>query len=195
MIRPLGDAHTSIRARDLKTSFWGNRKDVDRFVGDGVNHYFNVVVPELTRVTDRYLRPPIRKWCNDQVQFAWLADSVGYLRLLSFAGYTNDNAVANGLRALEAALDTIFGGPARMQALVIDVRVNSGGSDAYALAVLSRLATGEYVGYRKQARADPVDRSKWTPLQRRIIHPSTRPGFQGTVRLALHPPQRSLSYP
>jgi C-terminal processing protease CtpA/Prc len=137
----------------------------------------------LTGLTDRYLREPIRNWCNNQIQFAWLSDSVGYLRLLSFEGYTNEGTIASGLPALEAALDTIFGREigARMRALVIDVRLNSGGSDPYALAVASRLTSRQYLAYRKQARADPVDATKWTPLQPVTIHPSDRPGFIGEI--------------
>lgn len=183
MIRPLQDSHTNIRATSLRRSYWGYREVSKRFLDEGFGNYFNVIVPRLTAVTDRNLLQPIRKWCNDQVQFAWLSDSVGYLRLLSFSDYTDDGTVASGLPALEAALDTIFARQAvdRMRALVLDVRLNSGGSDAYVIAVTSRLVARNHVAYSKQARRDPADPTKWTPLQPLTVSPSDRPSFRGPI--------------
>jgi C-terminal processing protease CtpA/Prc len=87
---------------------------------------------------------------------------------------------SSGLAALEAALDDIFAEP-DLKALILDVRVNFGGYDPYGLALASRLATSEYVAYSKEARMDPVDRTKWTPGQRSVVRPGTRPGFKGPV--------------
>src|SRR5207248_3076329 len=85
----------------------------------------------------------------------------GYLRIVSFSNYSSHGAIAEGLASLESALDAIFSDPA-LRALVIDVRINFGGTGSYGLAIASRLATNEYVAYSVQARADPVDRNKWT---------------------------------
>lgn len=103
-------------------------------------------------------------------------DRTGYLRLLSFGGYSRHN----DLKALESALDVIFSDP-KLQALVIDMRLSFGGSDQLGLAIASRLATGEYLAYTKQARADPVHRDKWTPGDPVWVQPSSRPGFRGLV--------------
>jgi hypothetical protein len=43
------------------------------------------------------------------------------------------------------------------------VRINFGGADPYGLEIASRLATGDYLAYAKQARLDPVDHNRWTP--------------------------------
>jgi len=104
----------------------------------------------------------------------------GYLRILSFSGYAKEGGYAAGLAALEAALDEIFSDSA-LQGLVIDVRINGGGADPYGLAIASRLATVEYLAYTKEARADPVDRNKWTPGDPSRVRPSSRPGFRGPV--------------
>src|SRR5262245_19955246 len=169
MIRPFGDAHTFIGARAIEKSFSGYRPGAER------------ARPSVFEATDRaYLKGPLRKFCQDQVQYGHLDDSTGYLRLLSFSGFSARRDFASGLAELESALDAIFA-EATLKALVIDVRVNYGGSDPYGLAIASRLATAPYLAYTKVARADPVDRKKWTPGDPNRVVPSARPGFRGPV--------------
>jgi C-terminal processing protease CtpA/Prc len=114
------------------------------------------------------------------VQYARVNETTGYLRILSFSGYSKERGFANGLAALETALDEIFSDP-KLKALVIDVRINFGGDDGYGLEIASRLATADYLAYTKVARADPVDRNKWTPEDPSMVRPSARPGFRGPV--------------
>jgi C-terminal processing protease CtpA/Prc len=138
-------------------------------------------MPALLSVTDRtYLTTPLRTFCSDQIQYGHAGRTIGYLRVLSFGGYTTEGDFASGLAALEAALDTIFADPA-LDGLVIDVRINFGGADPYGLAIASRLATSEYLAYTKEARADPIDRNRWTPGDPSRVRPSSRPGFRGRV--------------
>ncbi len=181
MIAPFGDAHTFIRAPELKRTFRTHRPGTDRVVKGGFEEFRSKGLPALLAVTDRaYLKTPPRKWCKDQIQYGHIDNSTGYLRILSFSDYSNDGGFAGGLAALEAALDTIFSDPA-LNRLVIDVRVNFGGFDPWGLAIASRLATGEYLAYTKEARADAVDRNKWTPGDPSRVRPSSRPGFRGPV--------------
>jgi C-terminal processing protease CtpA/Prc len=109
-----------------------------------------------------------------------LGDGLGYLRILSFSGYVKDGGFAEGQAALEAALDEIFADPPT-RGLVIDVRINFGGADPYGLAIASRLASREYLAYTKEARADALDRTRWTPGDPSLVAPSPRPGFRGPV--------------
>ena len=135
----------------------------------------------VLEITDRaYLKDPLRKFCENQVQYGHLDQSTGYLRILSFSGFSAAGDFASGLAELENALDNIFS-DTNLKRLVIDVRINSGGADPYGLAIASRLATHEYLAYTKVARADPVDRNKWTPSDPSIVRPSTRPSFLGSV--------------
>lgn len=182
MIKPFNDAHTSISAPSLKRGFRALREGTDRIINStgGSATFRKEGVPKLLgMVNQHYLSGPIRSWCNDQVQYSHLNDSTGFLRITSFSGYAKGGFAA-GLTALDAALDTIFTDP-RLKGLVIDVRINFGGADPYGLAIASRLATSEYLAYSKEARADPVDRNKWTPGDRSMVKPSTRPGFHGPV--------------
>jgi hypothetical protein len=182
MIKPFGDAHTSIGAPDLKRQFHAYRPGSDRiFKGGNGNKFRTEEMPILLGVTERvYLKDPLRKFCNDQLQYGHLDSTTGYLRILSFSGYAKGRGFAEGMTALEAALDAIFSDP-QLKALVIDVRINFGGADPYGLAIASRLATNEYLAYTKEARADPVDRNRWTPGDPSVVRASSRPGFRGPV--------------
>ena len=187
MIQPFGDAHTFISAPKLKLSFHGLRPGTDRAVIDTVGtadfgKFRKSGMPKLWAVTDRiYLHDhPLQQFCNGQLQYGHLDNATGYLRILSFSGYSKQHGFSPGLEALEAALDEIFS-DAALHALIIDVRTNFGGDDPYGLEIASRLATTEYLAYSKQARADPVDHDKWTPADSSIIRPSSRPGFRGPV--------------
>lgn len=181
MIAPFEDAHTTITAKPIDRRYHGFRKGTDRLARHGIRDFRTKDLPPVLAVTNGKLRAPLRKWCNDQVQYGHLDESTGYLRILAEAGYTSkEEDFAGGLVALEAALDAIFADP-KLKGFVLDVRINFGGADPYGLALASRLATTEYVAYIKEARSDPFDRTKWTPGQPSVVRPSTRPRFQGPV--------------
>jgi hypothetical protein len=184
MIEPFHNLHTYIDAPDLKREFHTWRPGTDRVVkgvpGGLGRRRLSQTLPTLLAPTERaYLQTPLSKWCNDQVQYAHVNETTGYLRILSFSGYSKQPGFANGLTALQTALDHIFSDP-KLKVLVIDVRINFGGNDLYGVEVASRLATADYLAYTKVAR-DPLARKKWTPEDPIIVHPTTRPGFRGPV--------------
>jgi hypothetical protein len=174
MIEPFEDAHTSIRAEAIGETWTGTRKSatwLDR-----------AERPRAFEITEqKYVRGPLRSWCNGQLQYGRLDGGVAYLRLKSFSGYGPEAGFESGLTALEEALDSIFADAASWRGLVIDVRINGGGSDPYGLAIASRLATSPYTAYSKQARSDPDDPSRWTEPQPSRVQPSSRPSFHGPV--------------
>jgi hypothetical protein len=182
MIKPFGDIHTVIDAPKLKRQFEGIRPGTNRILkGQTEEEFQKSDMHKLLAVTDRaWLEGPVRKFCNDQIQYGHIDNVTGYLRIVSFSSYSRHGGVAQGLMALESALDAIFSDPA-LRALVIDVRINFGGSGPYGLAVASRLAASEYLAYSIHARADPVDRNKWTEGYRAMVRPSSRAGFRGPV--------------
>ena len=183
MIGPFGDTHAFLAAPAIDRVAQRRRPGTDRVVKGDFQAFRRSGMAALLDVTDRaYLKTPLRKFCNDQIQYGHIDEATGYLRILSFSNYAKGGFAA-GLAALEAALDDIFSDRA-LGALVIDVRINGGGADPYGLAIASRLATSEYLAYTKLARADPIDRNKWTPGDPSLVRPSARPGFRGpTVEL------------
>ena len=179
MIQPFGDEHTSIDAPAIGKTF----------------HEFRLgIEPSPTsvlKVTDRaYLKSPLKKFCKNQVEYGHIDEATGYLRILSFSGFSAAGDFASDLAELEKALDTIFSDP-NLKRLVIDVRTSRGGADPYGLAIASRLTAHEYLAYTKVARADPVDRKQWTPGDPSIVKPSTRPGFRGPIVELTGPTTRS----
>jgi C-terminal processing protease CtpA/Prc len=142
-----------------------------------VDHFADHERWDLFAMINRsYLQGPPRMFCNKHLQCGHIDDATGYLRILSFGGYARRDDAS----ALESALDTIFSDP-KLRALVIDMRLSFGGSDKLGLAIARRLAASEYLAYSVQARADPLDRNRWTPSDPVTIQPSTRPGFHGPV--------------
>ena len=179
MIEPFGDAHSFLEAPAMKREFSGRRPGSDRIFGGDPERFRASGMRRLLDVTDRaYLPGGTRKYCNGKIEYGHLDASTGYLRILSFSGYARRGGHAAGMEALVKALDEIFADP-RLQALVIDVRINFGGSDAYGLEIANRLASAEYVAYTKHARSDPMDRNRWTPGDPSVVRPSGRPGFKG----------------
>lgn len=180
MIQPFYDEHIGLDAPAIGMSFHEFRLGTE----PPTESVFNA--------TDKaYLKSPLQKFCNDQLKYGHIDETTGYLRILSFAGFSDgDFDFASDLAKLEKALDTIFSDP-HLKRLVIDVRCCGGGLDPYELAIASRLTTREYLAYTKVARADPVDRKKWTPGDPSIIKPSTRPGFRGPIVELIGPGTRS----
>jgi C-terminal processing protease CtpA/Prc len=123
-----------------------------------------------------WLQAAPRMFCRKHIQYGHIDDATGYLRILSFGGYSKHD----DLKALESALDTIFS-DRKLRALVIDTRLSFGGSDELGLAIARRLASSDYLAYTVQARADPVDRDRWTPSEPITIQPSSRPSFRGPI--------------
>jgi hypothetical protein len=174
MVEPFEDAHTSIRAPNINQTWSGTRKSENWLER-----------PERARalevIDQKYLRTPLRSWCNGQLQYALLDGGVGYFRLRSFSRYGAEPGFESGRVALEAALDAIFAEASKWPGLIIDVRINGGGSDPYGLAIAARLATAEYLAYSKQARSDPADPRRWSKEQPSLVRPSSRPSFKGRV--------------
>jgi hypothetical protein len=186
MIEPFHDHHTYIEASNINRIFQGNRVGTDRLLKANGDEFRSKTMPALWAITNRlYITTPFRGFCQSaafpdgQVQYARVDDRIGYLRITAFGCRKNGDGFLQGLENLESALDEIFSDPG-LHGLVIDVRINFGGGDAYGLLIASRLATQKYLAYTKVAR-DPVDRNGWTPGDPSIVEPSSRSGFHGPV--------------
>ena len=174
MIGPLEDAHTSISAPDIGKRMGFRRADPDSIGANGRPRISEII-------TTKYLRGPLRSWANGRVSFGYLPDSIVYMRVTSFSGYTQDGSFRSALAALDAALDTIFADTKGWRGLIIDVRVNGGGADPLGLAIAARLTSAPYLAYNKVARNDPDNAKQMTAAQPSMVTPSSRPGWRGPV--------------
>ncbi len=174
MIAPLEDAHTSLSAPDIARRIGWRRSDPDSIGPNGRPRIAEII-------TTKYLRTPLRTWAQNRVSFGYLPDSIAYMRITGFAGYTQDGSFRSALTALDAALDTIFADTRGWRGLIIDVRINGGGADPLGLAIAARLTASPYLAYNKVARNDPNDATKMTVGQPSMVTPSSRPGWRGQV--------------
>lgn len=191
MIEPLHDAHTSIRAKSIQQRFHGFRPTADPMQRKNAARITEII-------ETKYVREGLRDFCNKQLQFGLLRSSrdasssgsrgnlrtaaIGYLRIHSFDDYSNDREFVKQVDVLETALDSIFA-DSKLTGLVIDVRINGGGSDVFGISIASRLATEEYLAYSKVTRNDIRDADHRTPPQPVIVDVNPRPGFRGPVVL------------
>jgi hypothetical protein len=176
MVEPLHDAHISVRGASPGQRFHSLRADTHE-VDDKTSRKIKEIIE------NNYVHGRLKSRCNGQVSFGVLPDSIGYLRITAFAGYTTRFDFDEQANALEKALDEVFQDGDKLRGLIIDVRINHGGSDPLGVIVASRLATKEYLAFAKKARNDPGDPNKFTPRQDTPVRVATRPHFYGKAVL------------
>lgn len=185
MIEPLHDAHTFLRGSSPEQAYYGWRSGTDPF-REGQRR------GEFYALQERYLQEtyhtlPLQKGCDGDFGFTLLPGSLGYLRIATFWRYTPDGDYDRGLAALDEALDRFLPQVPADGGLVIDVRLNPGGNDGWATAIAGRLTDTPYLAYRKEARSDPQDASRWSASQRIWVRPRRRRRFHGEVILLTGP--------
>ncbi|MFF4730266.1 S41 family peptidase [Streptomyces mirabilis] len=131
---------------------------------------------------------PLLTFANGRIGYARLPDGTGYLRISGFGGYEGKSPTyARDSAILDQTLSQVI--RRGLRGLVLDLRINVGGSDALALQVAGRLTERAYVAYAKRARNDPTDRVA-TPTRSRYAS-SRHPTGSGTPALS----QCSLTSP
>ncbi|MFE2373452.1 S41 family peptidase [Streptomyces sp. NPDC059398] len=147
MVRPLYDAHVAVL--------------------DGDRHFAQVrpgtamLSQELdTKVKSYIVRRDLggaqpQEFANGRISYADLPGGQGYLRISGFAAYDRqDPSYGAQLAELDRALDTVLTvrRTASLRGLVIDLRINGGGSDSLGLHIAGRLTDTPYLAYRKRTR-------------------------------------------
>nr|WP_239144572.1 S41 family peptidase [Streptomyces sp. SID14515] len=126
----------------------------------------------------------VQDFANGRITYADLPGGQGYLRISGFGGYAGeDTSYAAQLAELDKALDTALGKdrPRRPSGLIIDLRINGGGSDALGIHIAERLTDTPYVAYAKRARNAPADPTKHTRPQPAYITPAQGPRYTGPL--------------
>ncbi|WP_431047705.1 S41 family peptidase [Streptomyces sp. P1-3] len=177
MVKPLNDAH--VHVAHPKGYFARPRP--------------GTVVPseELDKRTTSYITKRdlgghrLQEFARGRIGYADLPGDQGYLRVSGFGGYTADrhNSYAANSAELDRALDAVLtaGRTARLRGLIIDLRINGGGSDALGLRIAERLTDRGYRAYAKQARNDPADPARFTRPQPITVHPAPGPRYTGPI--------------
>ncbi|GGS21366.1 peptidase [Streptomyces aureoverticillatus] len=126
----------------------------------------------------------VRDFAKGRITYADLPGGQGYLRVSGFSGYAGDGAPYTAqLAELDRALSSVFTKERtrRLKGLVIDLRINGGGSDALGIHLAGRLTDTGYVAYSKRARNDPADPARHTRPQPVRVTPADAPRYTGPV--------------
>lgn len=136
MIGKLNDGHTLIFS-GLKTTLSREKGEREKLYADNAKTMRKNIL--------RYVRGPLQSRLNERMQYGKMEDGIGYLALNGFGEFDMreiDRALADAAKEL--------GGH---RGIVVDLRFNGGGSDAFALAVANRFADQKKLAFSKHARS------------------------------------------
>ncbi|MFF1655334.1 S41 family peptidase [Streptomyces sp. NPDC058255] len=164
MVLPLYDAHVGIDAGD--TGNFGQSRPGTIVPGPGLDQQAQRFVEQHDLAGTR-----LQAFANGRIGYAGLPDGTGYLRISGFGGYDHDSpAYARNSAILDRTLSQVIG--PGLRGLMLDLRINGGGSDALALHVAERLTDRPYGAYAKRVRNDPADPGRHTRPQPIRVQPA-----------------------
>lgn len=119
----------------------------------------------------------VKTAANDQI--AWVAQNeIGYLFIGALSDFVeDDDNIDNQLKALELALDNILDDFRHVQGVIIDIRLNGGGSDSASVKIANRFVDHKRHIFSKQTRLG----GGRTPLQKVYAEPEGAFQFTGPV--------------
>lgn len=177
MVTPLYDAHVAVG-------------DSDKYFAQG-RPGTELPTEELDEKVKKYIvrrdlakAHNLRDFANGRITYADLPGGRGYLRISGFEGYAAEGAPYSAERAvLDETLDAVLTSKRtkRLKGLIIDLRINGGGSDLLGLRIAERLTDSPYVAYRKRARNDPADPTRYTRPEPIRVTPARAPHYTGPI--------------
>ncbi|WP_254709084.1 S41 family peptidase [Streptomyces lunaelactis] len=176
MVAPLHDAHVAVIAGE--TGSFGAVRPGTEMPTEEMDAKVSAYIEK------RDLRGgKLRQFAGGRIGYAELPGGQGYLRITGFGGYTEAQDFAANSAVLKETLDTIFtqASTARLRGLIIDLRINGGGSDSLGLQLAGRFTDSPYFAYAKRARNDPADASRFTRPQPQYVQPAAAPRYTGPI--------------
>lgn len=177
MVEPLHDAHVAVQ--DGERIFAQVRPGTV-----GPSGELDAEVKKFIVERDLKDARNLQDFADGRITYADLPGGQGYLRISGFGGYAGEGAPYAAQSAeLDRALNTVLGKerPQRLKGLIIDLRINGGGSDALGIHIAERLTDTPYAAYAKRARNDPADPTKHTRPQPVYVTPAPGPRYTGPV--------------
>ncbi|MFF4798080.1 S41 family peptidase [Streptomyces sp. NPDC001351] len=179
MVAPLHDAHVAVQDGDRVFAQGRPGTEIPTEQLDARAKKF-IVERDLAKAPYR------RDFAAGRVTYADLpGNGPGYLRVSGFGGYTtaDHGSYAANLAELDKALDTVLTTERtrRLPGLIIDLRINGGGSDALGIHLAERLTGRPYIAYAKRARNDPADPTRHTRPEPVPVVPAHAPRYTGPV--------------
>ena len=181
LMMPLRDGHVTLRAGSIDSAFSASRP--------------SRIIEEISSIPGPERRPLFRKMTattleangfqpikelgpkheGEQLFSYTQSDKIGYLR------YTRSFTLSGNMTGggLKKQLDQLFAGFEGLEALIIDIRFNIGGTDGFSQAIAGYLVDEPTVGFYKQTRKN----GKFGPYKTKMIQPSGKHHFPGKVVL------------
>jgi carboxyl-terminal processing protease len=164
LVEPLSDPHIYV-ARGAATRYSPDRPQL-----------WAPMWPQIVGLLKRpYLHSEVHQAGNDKLFYGMLDEGIGYLSILTmieFAAEQEDERVV-----LAEAMDRILLEFKDANALIIDVRTNSGGHASNALLIASRFADQQRLVFSRQTRQG----DGYTPLHEFRVEPRGERQFTGPV--------------
>ncbi|MEU6679834.1 S41 family peptidase [Streptomyces sp. NPDC046925] len=177
MVRPLYDAHVVVQDGDRRFGQVRPGTDMPTEELDAKVKKF-IVARDLKNARN------LQDFADGRITYADLPGGKGYLRITGFGGYAGDDtSYAAQLAELDRTLETVLGQDRirRLKGLIIDLRINGGGSDALGIHIAERLTDTPYLAYSKRARNDPADPTRHTRPEPVYVTPAKGPRYTGLV--------------
>ncbi len=158
MTLPLDDGHATL----LGTQIRSPRPDEGRLVEEWFEfhqaefpEFLDFLQSERAIFNDvfasRYLKSEMKAAANAQIQWGFLQDQIGYLRIDSMDGYTNSGDRKDDLDETRRTIKRVLKDFAGVSTVVIDLRWNSGGTDETGLLMASWFNDRKQVAFSKRA--------------------------------------------
>ncbi len=194
MLAPLRDGHVTLRGRvdgddveyephegETVSRLRAQAADrgilFDRYAGQFLKRHW------MTGVRQTLLGGEGRLGGDRLIQYGMLDEAVGYLGLLTMAGFSGNRDIgftdaADDYRVFDAVLDEAMDSFAQRgaRAVVVDLSVNFGGFDRIGRELAARFASRKTLAYEKW----PGDFPGAEPFAL-FVEPNSRPGFSGPV--------------
>ncbi|GAA2827164.1 S41 family peptidase [Kitasatospora paracochleata] len=177
LLRPLGDAHVGVVA-GAAGGVWQPRPGTLPVTDPAFG-------PRAAGLTADELGTAETEFAGGRIGYAE-SDRIGYLRIGSFQHYTEADDHTDDSAELSRVLDAVFTpertcGPHALRGLVLDLRLNGGGSDRLGLQLAARLTDRPYLAYAKQGRDDPHDADRFTRPQPIEVRPAGGSRYSGPI--------------
>ncbi|MEM8526872.1 MAG: S41 family peptidase [Bacteroidota bacterium] len=180
MLRPLNDAHVNLIVSKADTTFDAERasrlvEDLKPIRGNIRASFDEMVKTTLQQNGIKEIKTLGKEFYG--FPLFWYGDNgkLGYLRVgRCFSSILIKNGWSSNKK-----LNTIFKSFADLDAIVIDIRLNPGGTDGFSKKVVGRLTDRKVIGYHKQTRAN----REFGPLNTHYIKPKGKHKFLKPVYL------------
>jgi C-terminal processing protease CtpA/Prc len=127
-----------------------------------------------------FLNGDCRVAANNMIVWGKIKPNIGYLNVFVMGGYAGLEASrTENIAALKETMDRVMEEFREVEAVVVDVRFNTGGYDELAMMIANRFADRKRLAFTHKA----VDGNGFTPTQEFYVQPEARFQFTGPTYL------------